>query len=207
MLTLNAEIRNIFGKKTKKLRAEGKIPAELYGHNVENKHLILQEKDFLKVFKKAGESTIITLNINNEEIPALIVDVSINPLTQKILSVDLHQVKMDEKIEADIPINFIGDAKAIKKGLILVKVTSAVRVSSIPAKLPPNFEVDVSHLENIGDAIYVKDLKVDKAIKILTPPDTILVTITEQAKEETTSPTTPTEQVTTSSSIEQQPTS
>jgi len=209
MINLKAEIRNIFGKKTKKLRNEGKIPAELYGHNVSNQHLTIQEKDFLKVFKQAGENTIITLQINNQEFPVLIANVVLHPLTQKILAVDFHQVRMDEKIEAEIPVRFIGEAKAAKKGLIVVKVTSSVKVSAIPTKLPTNFEIDITNLENLGDAIHIKDLKTNKDVKILTPPDTILVTVTEQAKEEVQVPSTEVsteEKTTTPSSPSQAPT-
>jgi large subunit ribosomal protein L25 len=183
-LKLKAETRTLFGKKNKKLRKMGFIPAELYGHNIANKHLSVKEGEFLRVFKKAGENTVVYLQIDDQEnVPVLISDVSLNYLTKKVESVDFHQIKMDEKVEVDIPIEFLGEAPAVKKGLILVKVTNVIKISSVPSKIPHSFPIDISNLKEDGDSITVKDIKTNKDIKILVPEDTIIATITKQKEE------------------------
>jgi len=188
-MQLNAQIRSILGKKTKKLRNEGLIPAELYGHNISNIHLLVNEKEFLPVYKKAGENTIIEININNEKkVPALIKDVNFHPLTQKILSIDFHQLRMDEKVETEIPIEFKGEPKAAKKGLMVEKLIEKVKISTMPDLIPAKFEIDITNLENPGDAVYVKDIKRGEKIKILASEDTILAIVTEEQKEENTEP-------------------
>lgn len=195
-ITLKATTRTILGKKVKQLRAKGLIPAELYGHNVPNKHLSIDEKEFLRVYKKAGENTLVYIELENEKIPALIADVNYNYLTNKIQNVDFHQVKMDEKIEAEIPIELKGESPAIKKGLTVVKVLNEIKVSAIPSKLPHSFEIDISSLSEAGEKITVNDLKTNKDVKIIASPDTVIAAVVEPEKEETL----PSTQTTTSSS-------
>src|SRR3989338_9910596 len=108
-MELKVKERTIFGKKVKTLRRKGLIPAELYGHDIKNKHLSVPEKEFSKIYKDAGEYTIINaITEENEKIPVLISDVAYDNLHGRILSIDLRQVRMDEKIETKVPIEFSG---------------------------------------------------------------------------------------------------
>jgi large subunit ribosomal protein L25 len=184
-MELFVQKREIVGKKVKGLRKQGLIPAELYGHNIENTHLSVQAKDFLKIFKEAGESTIINLNLENKKLPVLIHDVSTDPVNDQILHIDFYQVKMDEKITASIPLEFIGEAPAVKeKGGILIKAMHEIEVEALPADLPHSIKVNLNILSEIGKSIYVKDLEVPKGVKILVEPETVVATATEPAKEE-----------------------
>ncbi len=183
-MELKAETRTTFGKKVKALRAKGMLPAELYGHNVKNRHLSVSEKEFMKIFKETGENTVVTLLVEGKEgLPVLISDVFYDSLKGKAMTVDFHQIRMDEKIEAAIPVELAGDAPATKKGFVIVKVLNEITVSAVPAKLPHKFEVDISSLADEGNAIHVKDLIVDKEVKLLVPEDSVIVTV-NKAKEE-----------------------
>jgi len=184
-MELQVQKREIIGKKVKGLRKQGLIPAELYGHNIENTHLSVPAKDFLKIFKEAGESTIINLKFEDKELPVLIYDVITDPVDDQILHIDFYQVKMDEKITTSIPLEFIGEAPAVKeKGGILIKAMHEIEVEALPADLPHNIKVNLKVLSEIGKSIYVKDLEVPKGVKVLIEPETVVATVTEPAKEE-----------------------
>ena len=119
------------------LRREGFIPAELYGHGVPNVHLSVSAKDFAKMYAAAGENTVITLAVGNEKLPAIIHHVERHYLSGQPASVDFYQVRMDEKITAHVPIEFIGDSAAVReKGAIINKSMTEIEVEALPNDLP-----------------------------------------------------------------------
>ena len=184
-MELKVQNRNIFGRKTKALREKDLIPAELYGHGVKNLHLSLPAKEFKKVLKEAGESTVINLLTEDDKtLPVMIYDVKTDSLSGEILNVDFYQIKTSEKIRVHIPIEFIGEAPAIKtKGGILVKTLKEIEVEALPNDLLHKFEVDLSKLDEIGKSISAKDLKISDKIKIFVGPETIIATVVEAKKE------------------------
>lgn len=184
-MDLTAKERTIFGKGVKTLIKDGFIPAELYGHGVQNAHLSVGKKDFIKAFEQAGESTIINLLVGNEKKPALIHEVQKDFVTDEIIHIDFHQVRMDEKISAHIPIEFTGEAPAVKEfGGVLNKTISEIEVEALPGNLPRYFEVDVSVLKELNQSIYVSDLKIPAGVEILVEPKTVIATITPPPEEE-----------------------
>jgi large subunit ribosomal protein L25 len=188
-MELKAKNRTIFGKKVKNLREEGLVPAELFGHGIKNVHLSVSAKEFGKIYKVAGENTIITLVTGDDKkIPVLISAVEHNALTDNLLSIDFYGVRMDEKIKIKIPVEFIGVAPALKSGHLLIRVTDEIEVEALPGKIPHNFKVDLSALENPGQGIHVNTLKAPADVKIITPGDLVIVTIGEKRKEEEVAP-------------------
>lgn len=188
-MELKVKPRTITGKKVKKLRREGLIPAEIFGHNVENKHVSVDEKEFKNLWKIAGSHTIIQLlTEDGVRIPALISEVQHHPLTRKPLAVLFQQVRADETIETKVPIEFKGVAPAEKKGLILVKVLNEIEIEALPDKIPHSFEVDLTNLNEEGDAIHINELNVPEGVKVLLPKDTVIVSVTGKEKEEEVAP-------------------
>lgn len=189
-MELIVQKREIFGKKVDSLRKEGFIPAELYGRGIENIHISVSAKNFSRIFKEAGESTIIKLVLNeveggNKEFNVLISDFQENPLTNEISHIDFYSVKMDEKIIVKIPLKFINESPAVKeKNGVLIKAMHEIEIEALPADLLHHIEVDISSLSDIGMSIYVKNLKVNKEVKLLVNSETVVATITEMAKEE-----------------------
>lgn len=189
-MELTVQKREILGKRIKSLRKSGFIPAELYGRGKENIHFSVSVKEFTNVFKKAGESTVLKIKIENGdkkegEINALVQDIQRNPTTDEITHIDLYQVRMDEKITASIPLEFVGEAPAVKeKAGVLNKSMREIEVESLPGDLPHSIKIDISILSEIGASIRAKDLHIGKGVKILVEPETVLATIVEQAKEE-----------------------
>lgn len=198
-MELKTQARIILGKKVKSLRKQGLIPAELYGHQTENRHLAVFAKEFQKIFKEAGESTIINLATDeNQIIPAMIYEVQTDPLSDQILNVDFYQIKMSEKICVPVPFVFAGEAPAVKNfGGILVKTLQEIEIEALPADLPHNIQIDLTKLDAIGKNIAVKDLPANDKIKFLSAPETIIATVVEAQTEEAAAEKTPTAETTT----------
>lgn len=182
-MELHTSPRTILGKKTRTLREQGFIPAELYGHGKENKHLQIAKKEFEKLYKEAGEHTVVQVETEKGKVPVLIAEVQKNPITNEYFSVDLHEIRMDEEIRTHIPIEFIGIAPGTKKGLMVVKVMDEVEIEALPLNLPPKIEVSLDSLLNDGDTIHISDLTLPKGVKVLVQPETVVVTITEHKEE------------------------
>lgn len=183
-MELIAQKREIFGKKLKSFRKQGLIPAELYGKGIKNIHLFLNKKEFIKVFKEAGENTIITLNLGSDRVPAMIFDIDRDPLSGDARHVDLYQVNLKEKIRVNTPLIFKGVSPAVKAGGVLIKSMHEVEVEALPTDVPRGIEIDLTKLANIGDSIYVKDLPVPANTEIKADPDTVVASVIEKAEEE-----------------------
>lgn len=194
-LTLNAQTRDVFGKKTKALREEGSVPAVLYGSGVENTALAVNLKEAEKIYKEAGENTIVKLKIKGDKTPernVLIYAAARDPLGGQIIHIDFLQVRMDQVIKATVPLEFIGESAAVKsEGGILVKNIHEVEVEALPADLPHEIAVDISSLNTFEDVIFVKNLPVPRPegaplgpkgvplgkVKILAEPDLVVAQV------------------------------
>lgn len=170
MLTLSAKIRKATKKKVKMLRNRGVIPAVLYGPKTKNTIIEINAKEFEKIFKEAGESTLISLDIEGkkEKNVVLIHDIKREPITGKVIHVDFYQPALDKEIEAHVALVFEGEATAVKElGGTLVKNFSEIEVKALPQNLPKEIKVDVSVLKNFEDSIKIKDLLIPAEVKVL----------------------------------------
>jgi len=183
---LNASEREIKGRKVKNLRKEGIIPANVFGKKISSYMISVDLGEFKKVFKEAGETGIIELSVGKKTSPVLISDVQVSPLdSENILHIDFLQVDLKEKVSATVPVVIEGEAPAEKLGLgMLVQLIDEVDVEALPADLPENIVCDVSKIETLEDAIFVKDLKFDKSkVEIQTDVE-LMVAQVQEAKEE-----------------------
>lgn len=188
-MELSAQTRQILGKGVKVLRKNGFVPAELYGHNLANIHLAVPVKEFSRVLKQAGESTVIKLKTEDKEFNVLVYDVLRNHLTDEFSHIDFYSVKMDEKIKVKVIVVFIGEAPAVKeKNGVLVKAIQEIEVEALPADLPHNIEVNLGSLTDIGSTISVKDIKIGEKVKILVSPEAVIASVIEQKEEEEAAP-------------------
>lgn len=186
MLNLVAETRNVFGKKLKVARKEGKMPAVLYGKGKKTTPLFVDLKNFKKVLKEAGESTLI--NIKNPETGAtenvLIQDVDIDPIANEPVHADFYIVEMDKSIRTEVALIFEGASPAEKEqGGVLIKVLHNIEIEALPKDLPHELKIDVSKLANIGDQIFIKDIELPAGVKIIAKEDEVVVLV-EAHKEE-----------------------
>jgi large subunit ribosomal protein L25 len=183
---LSAKLRDIFGRKTNKGRKEGLIPAVIYGHGIKTKSLWVKALDFLKLIKKAGESTMIDLSIGEEKPHKVIIyETQKDPVSGNFRHVDFFQVRMDEEIEVEVELNYVGEAPAVKElGGVLVKNMDEITVKCLPADLPSKIEVDISGLKTFTDHIAVKDLKIPSKVKVDIDPETVVALVEEPRSEE-----------------------
>ncbi len=171
---LRAEKENVA-----KLRKVGKVPAVLYGHKVKNQSLSIDGREFDKVLKKAGESTVVDLvTDDNKTHPVLIHEVQLHYLTSAPIHVDFYEVSMTEKLKAKVALEFVGEAPAVKTlGGVLVKILNEIEVECLPADLPHNIEVSLEPLKTLTDSIHVKDIKIPAKVKVLTTAEEMVAKI------------------------------
>ena len=177
-MELKSEKRTLLGKKVKSLRRGGIIPAVVYGGKEGTPPIELDLKEFSKLFKTAGETTLIKLLVGDSAKNVLIHDVSRNTMTDEITHVDFYEVNMDEKITAKIPFVFIGDAQAvIDLGGVLVKAMQELEVRALPAHLPREIEVDISSLKTFDDSIMIKNIKLPPNVETTENPETSVAVV------------------------------
>lgn len=185
-INLKAKTRAIIGKKAKTLRNQGIIPLVLYGQGKEATNLEVNLADFLKAYKKAGRSSLIDLTIDDKSpIKIIVKNIQKHPVTEYIIHADLYKIKMDEKITANIPIKFTGEAPAVKElegNLITSK--DNIEVECLPGDLIHEIEIDVSVLKTFDDVIHVKDIKLAENIEVLDEPEDIIAMVTPPRSEE-----------------------
>lgn len=189
MISLNVKVREISGRRTNSLRKEGVVPAVVYGPGEKNLSLQVNEKEFVKVYKEAGESSLIELNIEGakEKRPVLVHEIQKDPVYGNIIHIDFFQASLKEEVEVAVPLVFEGVSFAVKDlGANLVKNMTEIEVKALPQNLPHSVTVDLSILKNIGDHILVKDLKVAGNVIILKKPEEIVAAATavESVEEE-----------------------
>ena len=185
IMELQAQKRTQLGRIVSALRKKNMIPAELYGRGLENLHLTLSKKDFTKVFKQAGENTIVNVLVDDKKYPVLINDVSYNHVSDEVESVDFYQVRMDEKIKLGVPLEFFGVSSAVKeKNGLLVKSLQELEIEALPTDIPHDIKVDISKILEIGQSIYVKDLQVPANVRVMVSGETVVATVTAKITEE-----------------------
>lgn len=177
-LTLAASKREIVGKKTRFLRRQGITPAHLFGHNLKSLALQCDTAELQRIMTQAGQTRLISLRIDTDKQPrnVFIREIQRDPGSGRLLHVDFYQVRRAEKIKADIPIVFVGEAPVLKlKGRILTHGVTSLSIECLPDKLPPRIEFDLSPLEELDQAIHVRDITLSPEITVITDPDQLVV--------------------------------
>lgn len=183
-ITLAVSVRDAT-KKAGLLRKAGLIPGVMYGNEIQNTSIQCSLKELRPVFKKAGENTLVDVELNSKKIPCLIHAVSFEPVTGEFEHIDFYAVNMSKKVTANVPLVLTGESPAVKGlGAILVTVHHTVAVSCLPKDLPQSLTIDISTLENFRDAITIAKLTVPQGVTIMNAPETVLVTVQEPRKEE-----------------------
>lgn len=182
---LNAEPRDLTGRKVKRLRVAGRVPVVLYGHGIKSQSLSVARGELEKVFRQAGGSSVVTIKMPDGEHNALIHEVQQDPRTGRHLHADLFQVRMDEKIKAEIPLTFEGESAAVRElDGVLVTNLNEIEVECLPGDLPSEIVVSLEPLETFEDAVTVADLKVAPGVEILNEADTNVVAVQPPKTEE-----------------------
>jgi len=193
MLNLSSKIREVMGKKTKNLRKKGLLPAVLYGPKVKNLNLELNLKDFEKILKEAGESSLIKLQITGlpagrqgdikKDYSVLIHDIERESIKGNPIHVDFYLPPTTEEIVVKVPIIIEGEAPAVKElGGTLIKDIHEIEIKGLLQNLPKEIKVDLSKLKTFSDHILIGDLNLPQGVKTLKDSKEIVISVAPPAK-------------------------
>jgi large subunit ribosomal protein L25 len=184
-MKLQATPRTVIGKQVRALRRRGQIPAVLYGTGIEPLALELEAKEASRVLSRASGSTLVELTVGDETHNVLVREIQRHSILRDIRHVDFLKVAMDVTIKTFVPVDVVGEAPAVKTfGGVLVMGLNEIEVEALPADLPDRVTIDMEPLTTVGAALTVKDLFIGKGVRVLTPPDELIVRVMAQAAEE-----------------------
>ncbi|MFA5185911.1 MAG: 50S ribosomal protein L25 [Patescibacteria group bacterium] len=183
---LKAVSRTSLGNRAKTVMEDGAIPAVIYGHGVEPRSVQVTATDFRKVFKAAGSSSLVDLDVDGgQAFKVVIKEVQVNPVTMIPTHIDFHQMRMDEEMTAEVPLTFTGESAAVKQSAgTLIESMDSVTVRCLPGDLPHEIIVDISVLKTFDDSISVSDLAVPKGVTIEDDGNQTVATVAAPLTEE-----------------------
>jgi large subunit ribosomal protein L25 len=186
-LELEVARRQITGKKVSSLRRQGIIPGNIYGHGIDSVPVQVDAKALKHLLSHVGRTDLVLLKVNGSKEPVrvLVRDVQRNPITDEPLHVDFFQVRATDKIKAEVPLEFVGEAPVLERvsGTTLLYLMDSLHIEALPDHLPHSLQVDLSVLEDVEQSIHVKDIPVSQGITVLNDPEQVVVKVAEARKE------------------------
>lgn len=182
-LTLTVAERAIRGKGNKNLRTTGVMPAVVYGPKTEAHSISMQISEFEKVFKKAGESTMISLAGLGKDMDVIIHDVDFDPLTGVPRHADFYAVDKNVKIRVEVQLEYVGEAPIVKEGGVVTKVLHEIEVEALPKDLPQHLTVDISTLTAFDSQIHLRDIVLPAGVVIHADMEEIVAVVSQIADE------------------------
>jgi large subunit ribosomal protein L25 len=186
-ISIAAEPRSAIGKKSKKLRASGWIPAVVYGQQ-ENVNIQVENLALRRVLREAGSTSLIEISFGDEARTVLAKDIQVHPTKRDLIHVDFYEVNMKEKLVVEAALIATGIATPVAEGLgSTTLVLHALEIECLPDNLISEIEVDLSRIQTPEDVITVSDLTVPADVEILAEPDALVVRfdyIIEEEEEE-----------------------
>jgi len=176
---LDADKRVVIGKKVKGLRREGKLPAVIYGQEIEPMPITLNTKQVHQVLKVVGANTLISIKVGKDEFLTLVREIQREVIMRDLLHMDFQAVSLEETITTFLPVVMVGESPAVTEleGLLILSMDE-LQIEAKAKDLPDTISVDVSGLVEIGDNILVKDLVITGDVKILDDPDGLVIVAT-----------------------------
>lgn len=183
MLAIKVENRNK-KEKLNLLRQAGKLPAVYYGRKQDSTPVSVSAVEFSKVWKKAGESTVVTLKTAQGDMDSLIYGIDRDPVSGTVRHADFYVFEKGQKIKIKIPLEFTGVSIAVKElGGVLVKVLREVTVEATPKDLPHILYVDISKLAAFGNQVLAKDIVLPAGVTLIAKPDEVVASVYEPKEE------------------------
>ena len=172
------------GVKIKSLRAEGSLPAVFYGAGEKSTSVSISKSEFKKVWRQAGESSAVKVDLGDKQVDVLIHEVQVDPVSSDPIHVDFLVIDMKKKIKVNVALEYEGVSEAVKSGIgNLVKVLHEIEIEALPADLPHNLIVDISKLVTLDDNITVADIKLPAGVVAITPGDDVVASVVAQVEE------------------------
>lgn len=162
----------------KLVREQGLIPAICYGSGKENIAVQMDYQLFKKAYVKAGENTIVELDVDGEKHNVLVHEIQLDPIYNTAIHVDFMLLNMKENVDTNVPVVLVGEAPAVKEqGGVLNHVLHEVAVRCLPGNIPHEFTLDISGIADFHTALHVSDLQVPENVEILTDSENTIVNV------------------------------
>ncbi len=176
-LELAVDVREALGKKARFLRRQGMTPANIYGRNLDSVALQLQTTDLINALTQGGRNAVLSVKVNGEEKPrpAVIRDVQLHPVTDRIIHVDFLQVDITRAITSDVPVVLVGESPLPKTSTVISQTLGSIQVSGLPMDIPRSVEADISVLVEVDQSILVSDLPLPETVEVITNADQMVV--------------------------------
>jgi large subunit ribosomal protein L25 len=177
--TLAAELRTETGKGVaRKLRAAGRVPAVIYGHNREPQPLSVNARELDRLLERVSAgSTVIELGLDGAAARTLIREIQRHPVKRNVVHVDFQELVAGERITVNCPIVYVGVAAGVREqGGLLEEVMRELYISVDPASMPNHIDVDVTAV-TIGHPLHVRDLTLPAGVQVLDDPDATVVAV------------------------------
>jgi len=175
-ILIQATPRTVIGKQVRALRREGLLPAVIYGPHMKPIIISMDAHSSSRILKHITASSLVTIELEGKEYPALVREKQRNFITNNLLHVDFQVVSMTETLRTKVGIQLIGEAPVVEAfDAIIINGLEELEVECLPQDLPERIVVDISTLANVGDAIYVRDIKVSGKVEILDDQDEMIV--------------------------------
>lgn len=175
-VVLKATRRDVTGKQVSAMRRAGRLPAVLYGRGVEPTPIALDEREATLLLSRLSGSSLITIELDGQEYPALVREKQRDFIKNRLLHVDFQAVSLTEKIRAAVRIFLTGTSTAVKDyNAVIVTGLDELEVEALPQDLPERITVDISTLARVGDSIHVRDLVIPDKVRVLSNPDDLIV--------------------------------
>ncbi|AJY74922.1 50S ribosomal protein L25 [Paenibacillus beijingensis] len=183
-LSMTAEHRPVGTKGSlHQLRKQGKVPAVVYGKNIQGSApLAIEEKELLALLRSHPHAVIDIEVPGSGKQPVMVTDVQRDPLTRQVLHIDLHQINMNEEVKTQVRLELTGDSAGVREGGVLSLLQHDIEIQCLPANIPEAIEVDVSALD-IGDMLHVSDLKLPANVQAVSVPDLAVVSVMAPQKD------------------------
>ncbi len=166
------------------VRSTGSIPGVFYGPKVASTPISVNGGEFMKVWKQAGESSVVTLTGVDEDHDALIHDISKDPVSDVVTHVDFYVIEKGKKVEVAVPLEFTGESVAVKTlGGSLIKVIHELEIEALPKDLPHSIEVDISSLVDFEAQIKVADIKLPVGVIARIDADEVVALVSAPKEE------------------------
>jgi large subunit ribosomal protein L25 len=169
----------------RRLRAQGFIPAVLYGESMESQALVLSKKDIVQILRlESGENTIFKVAVDADQYDAMIKALQVDPATDELLHADLIRISMDKPVRVTVPVVHQGEPVGVKaEGGFIDFITREVEVECLPRDIPENLSIDISEL-HVNQTFKVENMAIPAGVRIITEPGIVVVLVSMPHKEE-----------------------
>ncbi len=177
---LKVSPRHTLGKKVKAQRRKGLTPVNLYGPNIESISLEAETSQLERLIISVGRNALVTIRVEDKPRLVMLRDIQRDPLTGSLLHVGLFQIEATHQVKVEVPLALHGEPALVKsRRAMLIQGLTSLHVEGLPTELPRSIEVDLSALEEIGQAIHVRDIPVGDGIAVLNDPDQVVAHLIE----------------------------